>query len=126
MYKNWFRKKKKNIRSKIQEKGKQCVDNLHFILLYSPRDIYRDPGGYQNPLLPLEPRPDSLGESGLSLCLWLSFSLSKGFHFTAPVTTFCLLCCHLSCLPFSILFNFLVFCYFLDFTLKVQTFIKIS
>lgn len=33
MYKNSFRKE--NIRSKIQEKGKQCVDNLHFILLYS-------------------------------------------------------------------------------------------
>ena len=31
----------------------------------APRDIYHDPGGYQNPLLPLEPRPDSLGESGM-------------------------------------------------------------
>ena len=28
---------------------------------WAPRDTYRDPGGYQNPLLPLEPRPDSLG-----------------------------------------------------------------
>ena len=32
---------------------------------WAPRDTYRDPGGYQNPLLPLEPRPDSLGESGM-------------------------------------------------------------
>lgn len=36
MYKNWFRKKRKSIGSKIQEKGKQCVDNWPFILLYSP------------------------------------------------------------------------------------------
>ena len=32
---------------------------------WAPRDTYHDPGGYQNPLLPLEPRPDSLGESGM-------------------------------------------------------------
>ena len=29
---------------------------------WAPRDTYRDPGGYQNPLLPLETRPDSPGE----------------------------------------------------------------
>uniref|UniRef100_A0A2R9AC70 Uncharacterized protein n=1 Tax=Pan paniscus TaxID=9597 RepID=A0A2R9AC70_PANPA len=50
-----------------------------------------------------------------------------GFHFPALVTSFCLLCCKLCCLQFFLHFlNFLVSFYFLDFTQKVHTLIRIN
>ena len=51
-------------KKQTETKKENGLDSLE-ATQWAPRDTYRDPGVYQNPLLPLDPRPDSLGESGM-------------------------------------------------------------